>query len=581
MQNNRPGRLAVAFALVALVVAFGLSVPLVLDGDLGEFNLSNVSVFAAPRGGHEIGSPVDLSPTLRLRLNSGTVALDASDGDAADTSGALPRDGTANLIIEDGVFQIAGGERADPAPLSGPAAPFIEAVQTLNFGTLLIRRSTVAVALPDGRVEQLTDVNGEVRPNRRNSISIRGSGRLRGREITFDLSTASIPQNEAGSRVPTKLRLESPLLNISFDGKVGASDTLHIQGRIELGMEDVRKTARWLGAAWPSGLGLKNAAVSGDLDWQKPGLAFDKATFRLDGNEATGTLTLSFAGERPALTGTLDMQSLDLSPYIPDPIEGLTFSELLARARADQSSLSMPLAHSLDADVRLSAAQLLVGGMTFGRFAASLSLKKGQLLADIAEIGIDGTGRASGQLTATLARDPLQIGMRARLEDIDAARASMALIGQSHVQGLSTIAMDFASEGNSPAELLDQIRGKIVLSLNEGGRLGIDLKALQDDAAKGGELEGWGRALSGQTSVDNLEARLRVGGGVIESELVEATVGSRLLKAIGTISLESQNVNLRVILGALPEAAEGAVSAPADVLVFRGPWAAPSITIER
>src|SRR5690606_25198990 len=212
---------------------------------------------------------------------------------------------------------------------------------------------------------------------------------------------------------------------------------------IELGMEDVRKTARWLGAAWPSGLGLKNAAVSGDLDWQKPGLAFDKATFRLDGNEATGTLTLSFAGERPALTGTLDMQSLDLSPYIPDPIEGLTFSELLARARADQSSLSMPLAHSLDADVRLSAAQLLVGGMTFGRFAASLSLKKGQLLADIAEIGIDGTGRASGQLTATLARDPLQIGMRARLEDIDAARASMALIGQSHVQGLSTIAMDF------------------------------------------------------------------------------------------------------------------------------------------
>lgn len=68
---------------------------------------------------------------------------------------------------------------------------------------------------------------------------------------------------------------------------------------------------------------------------------------------------------------------------------------------------------------------------------------------------------------------------------------------------------------------------------------------------------------------------------MIESELVEATVGSRLLKAIGTISLESQNVNLRVILGALPEAAEGAVSAPADVLVFRGPWAAPSITIER
>ena len=54
-----------------------------------------------------------------------------------------------------------------------------------------------------------------------------------------------------------------------------------------------------------------------------------------------------------------------------------------------------------------------------------------------------------------------------------------------------------------------------------------------------------------------------------------------MLKAIGTISLESQNVDLRVILNALPEAAEGAISTPADVLVFRGPWTAPSITVER
>ncbi len=580
MQNIRPGRLAAAVALVALFVAFGLSAPLVFDPDSSAFKLPGGAVFAAPHDGHEIKAPVTLAPILRLRLNSGTIALDAPGGEATDL-GALPRDGTAKLIIEDGVFQIAGTERADLAPLSGTAAPFIEAVQALNFGTLLIRRGTILAALPDGRVEQLTDVEAEVRPSRRNSVSVRGSGRLRGQEIAFDLSTAPVPQNDAGSRVPAKLRLESPLLNISFDGRIGASDTLHLQGRIELGMEDVRKTARWLGAAWPSGPGLKNAAIRGDFDWQKPGLAFDKATFLLDGNEATGTLTLSFAGDRPALTGTLAMQSLDLGPYVSDTIEGLSFSELLARVRSDQSSLSMPMAHSLDADVRLSASQLLVGGMTFGRFAASLSLKEGQLLADIAEVGIDGSGRGSGQLTATLARDPPQIAVRARLEEIDAARASTALIGHSHVQGLSTIAMDLASEGSSPAALFDQIRGKIVLSLNEGGRLGIDLKALQDEAAKDGEVEGWGRALSGQTSVDNLEARLRVGRGIIESELVEATVGSRLLKAIGTISLESQNVDLRVILNALPEAAEGAISAPADVLVFRGPWTAPSITVER
>lgn len=577
MLNIRPGRLAVAVALVASCVALGLSIPLVFDFDASEFRLSNVAVFAAPRDAHAISAPIDIATGFRIRLKSGAIGLDASQETDADDGSAPRRDGPARLIIDGGLFQI-GGRDLGELTSAGPAAPLVEAVRTLDFETLLIRRGTVRAILPDGRAEWLTGVAAEVRTNRGNSLSIRGTGKLHGHEVAFDLATSLAPDGEGGSRLPMKVSLKSSLLNLTFDGRVGSSEALHLQGRMELAMDDVRQTARWLGAAWPAGPGLQNAVVRGDFDWQKPALAFDKATFRLDGNEATGTLTLSFAGERPALTGTLAMQSLDLSPYVSDLPEPGQLSTLLAWVRNDVSTLSMPIGRSLDADIRASAARLLIGGITFGKFAASLSLKEGRLLADIAEIGIDGGGRGSGQLTAAFASEPPEIAVRARLEGIDAARASTMLLGRSAVQGLSTIAVDLTSEGESVAELFESVRGRLVVNLDEGGRLGMDVKSLRE-AAKQGELEGWGSVAKGQTSVDSLEARLRVDKGILASERVEATAGDRLLRAIGTVSLRSRQMDLRVLLDAIPEAAEAEV--PSDVLVFRGPWTAPSITVER
>jgi AsmA protein len=373
-----------------------------------------------------------------------------------------------------------------------------------------------------------------------------------------------------------KLRVKSPHLEVSYDGRVGASDVLQLQGRMDLAMSDVRQTARWLGAPWPSGPGLQNASIKGDFDWQGQALSFDKATFRMDGNEATGTLALSFSGQVPAVTGTLALQTLDLSPYVSKGSDGL-IAALFTWVRSDDDHLAAPIGRHLDADIRASAARVLAGGMEFGRFAASLSLKQGRLLADVAEVGVDG-GRASGQLTADFGDGQPQLAVRGRLEDIDASRATTALLGHSAVQGLSTITADVSAAGSSAPDLLSALRGKVTLSLNEGGKLGIDVKSLLDAAHKGG-VDGWQKATRGQTSVDGLEAKLRLDKGIVASELVEATVGDSLLRAIGTVSLKSRQMDLRVLLDAAPESARRDL--PRDVLVFRGPWSAPSIVVER
>lgn len=575
MQNIRPSRLFAAAALIVSCIALGLTTPLVLDLDVSEFRLSNVSVFAASRGGHEFTDPVDLAPVLQLRLERGTIAVGRAPG-AVEGSHALPADGSGNLIIDSGVFQVGGGAADHTAAPTGSTAPLFGALKALNFEGLAIRRSTVNIVLPDGRIEKLSDVTAEVLANRKTTLVVRGTGNLRGQEVSFEITSAAAIDRNNGSRVPLKLRLKSELLDIVFDGQVGAVGALHLQGRIELSMSNVRRTARWLGGPWPSGSGLRDVFAKGDFDWQGQALSFDRATFRMDGNQATGTLALSFAGPRPALTGTLALQSLDLTPYTPSVADG-QISTILAWARSNDGRLASPLGKQLDADIRVSAAQVLAGGMEFGRSAASLSLKQGRLLADIAEIGVD-SGRASGQISADFSGEQPQLALRGRLEEIEASSASTALLGYSAVQGLSTITADVTAAGESISDLLDDVRGKITLSLQEGGRLGIDVKSLLAAAHKG-DVEGWGAAIRGQTSVDELEAKLRVDKGVLASELVEATSGDSLMRAVGTISLRSRQMDLRLLLDAVPEAARPDL--PRDVLVFRGSLASPSIQVER
>lgn len=573
MLKIKPGRLLVAAAVGLACAVLGLSAPLVVDFGSNEFSLSHVAVFAAPRDGHEITSPVDIIPVLRVRLVRGNIALDRTSAAGAD---ALPTDGSAKLVLDDAVFQIAGAGSSEVLLPGDPAAPFVNAVRALNFEAFVIRRGTIKLVLPDGRVETLGNVTAEV-TNRRGNITLRGSGNLRGESLSFDLNApAAVDTKAAGSRLPMKLRVKSSHLEVTFDGRVGASDVLQLQGRMDLAMSNVRQTARWLGAPWPSGSGLQNASIKGDFDWQGQALSFDKATFRMDGNEATGTLALSFGGQRPALTGTLALQTLDLSPYVSKSSDGL-IAALLTWVRSDDDLRAAPIGRHLDADIRASAARVLAGGMEFGRFAASISLKQGRLLADVAEIGVDG-GRASGQLTADFGDGQPQLAVRGRLEDIDASRATTALLGHSAVQGLSTITADVSAAGSSVPDLLSALRGKVTLSLNEGGKLGIDVKSLLDAAHKGG-VDGWQKATRGQTSVDGLEAKLRLDKGIVASELVEATVGDSLLRAIGTVSLKSRQMDLRVLLDSAPEAARRDL--PRDVLVFRGPWSAPSIVVER
>ncbi len=224
--TNRRGRQTFAAIAVVICGLIGLAAPLMFDFGTSEFKLGHVTVYAAPGDSYDVTAPLQIGHSSGIILERGTVQLIDPMGGGSPISQSRPplADGSDRLLIEGGVFTIAGSTRAaDQAAVAPgtPLAPLAEVLTILNLESLLVRRSTIKVRLPDGRMEALTDVAGEFAVKRKSQLAARGTGRLRGKEISFEATTQIAPDRRSASVVPLKLRVKSALLDINFDGRLG------------------------------------------------------------------------------------------------------------------------------------------------------------------------------------------------------------------------------------------------------------------------------------------------------------------------------------------------------------------------
>ena len=146
----------------------------------------------------------------------------------------------------------------------------------------------------------------------------------------------------------------------------------------------------------------------------------------IDGNEAAGALVLNLAGERPLIDATLAFHALDLTPYAE---AARSQSFLFDRQTATWSlfDLSFPLIRHVDADLRISAPKVALKGYGLGRGAATIAVRSGKLLADIAELELYG-GKASAQVTANTNEIVPRYTLRGKVENFDAGPAGAAAV---------------------------------------------------------------------------------------------------------------------------------------------------------
>lgn len=578
--------LAVTFCLVYLLAA-----PYFIDVRDTGLGLRGAAVLAASRDAYSLTSPVQLLSAPKVALESGTLSMPLGSSGLArggEVISMLITGRGARMALENATLSAdfatggaAPGQQADTDAI----APLVAALREMQFDTLAVRDSTLNLKMADGHLLVLKNLTADVTAKPNGTVRIAGSFVFRGEKVEFDTTFATKADAQTGTR-PITASLASKLLAANLEGQyVVAERPRLLADQAELVVPNVRDAARWLGAGQLPGSGFENFRVLGQLDWLGRTIAFQEATVKMDGNEATGTLSLNFGGPRPSIDGTLGFKTLDLSGYLPAASTTPKASD--DKAGEEESLLSLvstahgfefPLIQSIDADLRISSDSVVVPGLTIGRSAATVSLKGGKMIADIAELEIDEGTRGGGQLRIDASGPQPSYDIRGKLEALDVGRAAQAVFGHPTIQGRGDVIVEISAFGDTGATLLGSLDGRLSVLLKDGGRLGLDLNRLIADAKSPEPATVWKAASNGAILVDTLDAHFAVANGIIRTESAEAMSGPRAVKAEGVINLPARQLDLELAIGdrPAPDASDTKLK-PTQVIDMRGPWAKPDV----
>jgi AsmA protein len=533
------------------------------------------SVMASPRDLHVVTTPVRLSETPDLILDRGVLY---ADGNA--TAG-LP---TSRFVLDAPVFTLnASGFRAagvgfESGPMSAAFAPLVEQLTLMGFDTLAVQRGTVHITSQDGTTETISDVDAELTGRRKGVISAHGSMKVRGQRLTFDGMLAQVADKATPSRWPAKLSVKGELLDAGFDGQLDVAEDLQVTGQAEISTPSLRRAVRWFGVPIPTAVGLNAAAFKGQFTWARRSLSVEDAKITLDGNEASGALTLNVAGERPLIDGTLAFSAIDLTPY-REAMRSQSFVFERLTSSWSEFDLSFPTIKYFDADLRISAPKIAMNGFGFGRGAAAVTVRSGKMIADVAELELPAGARANAQVAIDTNDGSPNYSLRGRVENFEVGPAAAALFGSTVLSGRSTMVLDVASHGETPAEVMRRLSGKAAMTIPEGGRLAVDIKALRG-AAKAQVSSGWGAIGKGQTSLEQLEARVALRNGVLVADAVRGAAGGIGLGVTGLVDIVDGRLDLNVAVK--PNVPTDRPLTPADLLGgetvgLHGSWREPEI----
>lgn len=542
-----------AAVMAALVCgALGLATPWLIDGSDAEFALRSATLAAATRDSFTLSSPVAFDALPRLLLERGNVSFAKLSGEPSTGAAvlALLTAGKGRLVLDNAVLSLdlvaAGAHPRRVAP-SGGLEPLLAALASVSFSELDIRNSQLRVLRSDGSTENLALTNLAIKRERGGRFKATGIVALRGQPVSLALALGARKEADQTATWPLELELKNDHISAIASGTVSNRETLAFESsEASVDITSVRKLARWLGADWTDGRGLERLSIKGPMEWTPRGISFPQASIDIDGNEGAGTLSIKLANQRAALDGTVDFETLDVTSYV-DQLEGnrsiFDFSSYLPPTLAFRPVF--PILNDIDADLRISAGKVKAWDATFGKSAASFSLKNGTMLADLAELEVGKAGRCRGQLTIDAQGIAPSYHLKGSLENVDASLVSQALFNHAAIGGTGTTTLDLKAEGADRQSIVQSLSGKLGVRVPSFGQLGVDLNALSATTRAAAQT-GWGGAARGTTSLNSLAVDFNVVDGRLNIARASARTGDAVLTAVGNIELPNGRSDLRV-----------------------------------
>ncbi|MGI9387792.1 MAG: AsmA family protein, partial [Methyloligellaceae bacterium] len=416
---------------------------------------------------------------------------------------------------------------------------------------LMIRRGKILFRHknnePQDGQDDITEIDATI-DFKRNVGSASGAGQFswRQKKLSFDFDTGEPERVATTAKVPIELNIAGALMKTSLNGELTIADGIQISGQQDIQISDVRGLADWVGYSIPPGPGLGNFGAVGAFSWNGAKLAFDKASITLDGNDATGALSLNLEKSRPLIEGTLDFDQISLAEYF-------THSESPEESRPKfRKFLDLTLLKYFDADFRISSRKIVTDRPIAGRTAITLSVASRVLVAEIAETEIFG-GIASGHLELAAITSFPRLTLSGHLSNFSTAELIGSFSRVRLLRGNADLSFDLTAQGRSIEHIVRSITGQTSLKINGDGIAMVNMKRVFS-TAEAESAVGWNNNMLGETGFNQLNVSFTVKNGTIHTDDFIMKTGTRTYRGKGEIVLPANLLNWKLCRGDEAEA---------------------------
>jgi AsmA protein len=487
------------------------------------------------------GAKIGLWPSLNITLNDVTLQnpkdrdinnrFAASSIEAEVTLASLwaGRPQITELVVIRPVVNLPlQRERVKEANVaSKPAAS--KAADAFSIEHISVTGGTIVFSNLRDRVENKIDtVNADITVDADRKIRLSGNARSNGYPLKFEIKAAPPASPIERQSIPTELKLDAPGL---LHAQLSAKGEVRLNGSVVMinGVSGALGDGAFNG--WASVDISSKPLVKLDLDFQKLAFAMSRGT--------------GSSSAQPWSNATIDLNGLN---YV-------------------------------DAQARISAAELTIGDGRFAPAAIEATLTSGILKAQIANLGAY-DGNANGDLTIDVSTANPAFAMRADLTGVRALPLLRSLADFEKLDGKMLAKISVRSSGTSQRAIMSNMAGTAFIVFQDGAIKGLNI-AQMIRSLTASTLSGWQESQEKATDLTQLSASFKIDKG--QAQTTDLNLVGPLVKmtGAGTIDLGTKQIGFRVEPKlVMTTEGQGRASDPIGLgipVMIEGPWGEPRI----
>lgn len=295
------------------------------------------------------------------------------------------------------------------------------------------------------------------------SIAINGAVSGQGQAITLPTLTAALSDGKINGR---------------YEGKATWNEGASLDGTLNIDIPSLREVAAASGTELPpstnSGDIFGPFSVNGTVKGTPDDITFNQATISLDKIKGQGNFSVDMVPSTPMVTGTLNLDGLDLAPYMAAYSAQNPTGEIQPWSTTPINAAAL---RAINGDFKFTTPNIKTDRITMGQSEITSKLRGGVMTTNMPNIALYG---GLGRMIAVLdgSGNTTKVSLEIGLDDVNSNSFLASVAGFTQAKGDLGSLFKISGQGTSQADIMKSLNGEGNFKLLDGEINGVDLPTL-------------------------------------------------------------------------------------------------------